>query len=74
VSPNSIHIVQRIRQLLDQQIRTTMSALRARSRSGSPDWRSYHQRETEIQSLLDELENGDAALTIPENPVQAYGR
>jgi hypothetical protein len=39
VSPDSIHIVQRIRQLLDQQIRTTMSALGAPS--GSPDWRSY---------------------------------
>ena len=66
-------IVQRIRQLLDQQIRTTMSALAAPS--GHTDWRSYHEREIEIHSLFDELETAGLSLSRetssrhpPENP------
>jgi hypothetical protein len=53
-------IVHRIRQLLDLQIRTTMSALHAPYLSAL--WRDYEAREVEIRTLFDELEQDGSTL------------
>jgi hypothetical protein len=72
VSPHSVLIVQRIRQLLDQQMRTTMSALAAPS--GSPIWRAYHEREIEIHSLFDDLETCNGPRVIQRNQLKTSSR
>ena len=54
MSPDSPAIVHRIRQLIDLQIRTTMSALHAPS--ASELWRDYAAREKELRRLFEELE------------------
>ena len=54
MSSNSLAIVHRIRQLIDLQIRTSMSALHAPS--PSTIWRDYAAREVEISELFDRLE------------------
>ncbi len=55
MNPDSPAIVHRIRQLLDLQTQTTISALHAPS--ASELWRDYAARERELRRLFEELEN-----------------